>query len=196
MQRPVRIGAALVALCVAGAAHGEGLKFASKNRVDLFDLQNHVVDTRAAAQYGNPEQALTDEADATASNATAGRSEYNSPYLDVARTAARRYGVPENMFLRLVQQESSWRTNVKSRRGAYGLTQLMPGTARALGVDRTDPAQNLDGGARYLSQLYDRFGSWPLALAAYNAGPTAVAKYKGVPPYGETRRYVRNIWGS
>ena len=72
----------------------------------------------------------------------------------------------------------------------------MPGTARRLGVDPHDPHQNLDGGARYLRQQYDTFGSWRLALAAYNAGPKAVAKHNGVPPYRETRNYVRVIWGS
>ena len=72
----------------------------------------------------------------------------------------------------------------------------MPFTARKLGVDPHDPAQNLDGGARYLSQQYRTFGSWRLALAAYNAGPEAVRKYGGVPPYKETRNYVRVIWGS
>jgi soluble lytic murein transglycosylase-like protein len=72
----------------------------------------------------------------------------------------------------------------------------MPATARQLGVDRENPAQNLEGGARYLSQQYNIFGSWPLALAAYNAGPKAVIKYDGVPPFKETRSYVRIIWGS
>ena len=76
------------------------------------------------------------------------------------------------------------------------VAQLMPQTARLLGVDPLDPYQNLDGGARYLAQQYRDFGSWRLALAAYNAGPQAVRKYGGVPPYAETRNYVDVIWGS
>ena len=72
----------------------------------------------------------------------------------------------------------------------------MPATARRLGVDPFDPYQNLDGGARYLRQQYEEFGTWRLALAAYNAGPGAVQRYGGVPPYRETRNYVRVVWGS
>jgi len=73
---------------------------------------------------------------------------------------------------------------------------LMPGTARMLRVDPHDPYENLDGGARYLAEQYRTFRSWRLALAAYNAGPGAVQKYGGVPPFKETRNYVRVIWGS
>jgi soluble lytic murein transglycosylase-like protein len=71
----------------------------------------------------------------------------------------------------------------------------MPGTAALLGVNPHDPAQNLEGGARYLRTQFDRFGTWDLALAAYNAGPEAVAQHGGIPPYAETQGYVRAIWG-
>jgi len=98
--------------------------------------------------------------------------------------------------LRLVQQESGWKPAARSHKGAIGLAQLMPGTARSLGVDPHDPYENLDGGARYLSRQYKRFKSWRLALAAYNAGPDAVKEHGGVPPYKETRNYVKKIWGS
>ena len=121
---------------------------------------------------------------------------YRGQYMQMARDAARRYSVPEDLFLRLVQQESAWRTGARSHKGAIGLAQLMPGTAAKLGVNPYDPYENLDGGARYLSQQYRTFGSWRLALAAYNAGPGAVLKHGGVPPYKETRNYVRKIWGS
>lgn len=114
----------------------------------------------------------------------------------MARAAARKYNVPEDLFLRLVQQESNWKIKARSHKGAIGLAQLMPGTAKQLRVDPHDPRQNLEGGAKYLRQMYDRYKSWRLALAAYNAGPGAVDKHGGVPPYRETRRYVKKIWGS
>lgn len=119
----------------------------------------------------------------------------NGEYQEMARAAARRHAIPEDLFLRLVHTESKFRPTAKSSKGAIGLAQLMPGTARVLGVNPHDPGQNLDGGARYLSQQYRRFGDWRLALAAYNAGPEAVARYKGVPPYRETQQYVKLILG-
>lgn len=112
---------------------------------------------------------------------------------ELADKAARRHGIPRDLFRRLVNQESRWNTRALSPKGAYGLTQLMPGTARQLGVDRMDPAQNLEGGARYLALQYRRFGSWKLALGAYNAGPRRVEKYQGLPPFKETQNYVRII---
>lgn len=124
------------------------------------------------------------------------RGAYNGQYLEMARDAARRHQVPEDLFLKLIQQESGWRADAQSPDGAYGLTQLMPATARELQVDRMDPRDNLEGGARYLRQQYDRFGNnWRLALAAYNAGPGTVQKYNGVPPFAETQNYVQEIWG-
>ena len=113
----------------------------------------------------------------------------------MARAAARRHKIPEDLFLRLVRAELGFRPTAKSSKGALGLAQLMPQTARGLGVNPHDPGQNLDGGARYLSQQYRRFGDWRLALAAYNAGPEAVARYRGVPPYRETQNYVKAILG-
>jgi soluble lytic murein transglycosylase-like protein len=116
-------------------------------------------------------------------------------FQQMARDAARRHGVPEDLFLRLVQTESAWRPTAVSSKGAVGLAQLMPGTAQFLRVNPRDPHQNLDGGARYLRMQYQRFGDWRLALAAYNAGPEAVERYRGIPPYTETKNYVRAILG-
>ena len=115
------------------------------------------------------------------------------PYRDMARAAARRHGIPIALFERLVTVESNWNPRAKSRAGAIGLAQLMPATAKYLGVNPRNPSENLEGGARYLRQQFDRFRTWKLALAAYNAGPAAVIKYKGVPPYRETRNYVKKI---
>jgi len=116
-------------------------------------------------------------------------------YRQAARDAARKYGVDPEMFLRLIQQESSFRPDVVSPKGAIGLGQLMPATAKELGVDPTDPMQNLEGSAKYLSQQLKRFGSPELALAAYNAGPTRVAKLGRVPNIAETQNYVKKILG-
>jgi hypothetical protein len=116
-------------------------------------------------------------------------------YRQAARDAARQYGVPEDLFLRVIQQESGFRPDVTSSAGAYGLAQLMPGTAAELGVDPRDPLQNLAGGARYLRQQLDAFGDPALALAAYNAGPGRVRQYGGIPPFEETQNYVQRILG-
>jgi hypothetical protein len=119
-----------------------------------------------------------------------------SHFQQMARIAARRHQIPEDLFLRLVQTESAWHPAAVSSKGAIGLAQLMPGTARLLRVDPHDPQQNLEGGARYLAMQYRRYGNWRLALAAYNAGPGAVDRYRGVPPYRETQQYIVRILGS
>ena len=115
---------------------------------------------------------------------------------DLVRDTAVKYGIDPGLFSRLVHAESGGNTRSVSSVGALGLTQLMPGTAAALGVDDAfDPVENLDGGARYLKQLMDRFGDTRLAVAAYNAGPGAVKRYNGVPPFAETQAFVKKVLG-
>ena len=104
-----------------------------------------------------------------------------------------RHGLSPSLLRAVAWQESRGRPAALSRKGALGVMQLMPGTAAAMGVDPRDPDDNLRGGALYLRRQLDRFGSVPLALAAYNAGPGAVARFGGVPPFRETRAYVAAI---
>ena len=112
------------------------------------------------------------------------------------REVAVRYEIPPILVAAIVEAESEFNPRAVSRRGARGLMQLMPKTARTLGVrDPFDPRANIDAGVRHLRALMDRFGSnnLPLVLAAYNAGEVAVIKHRGVPPYRESRAYVKRI---
>ncbi len=190
------IGISLIVALAAGPLVAQST-VSSKSHARLFKNQTKVLDGRASEQYKNSVR-LKPRPIYTPSKWGAGTYEgsYRGPYLAMAREAALLHGVPVDLFLKLVQQESNWNAKAKSHKGALGLAQLMPGTARLLRVDPNDPQQNLEGGARYLKEQYLKFGSWRLALAAYNAGPNAVEKYGGVPPYAETRNYVRVIWGS
>lgn len=196
-MRKLVVAVTCVALALPGVASAE--IFSSKSKKRLFNSQTKVLDTRAKQQYKSsvrlqPQKVHTPTKwDDEPSQAYRGK--YRGKYLNVAKDAARRYGVPEDLFLRLVQQESGWNPRAKSHKGAIGLAQLMPGTASYLRVNPHDPYENLDGGARYLAEQYRKFRSWRLALAAYNAGPGAVEKYNGVPPFKETRNYVKVIWG-
>ena len=119
----------------------------------------------------------------------------DTPFGAEITAAAKRYGIDPALLAGLVKQESGFNPNAGSPAGARGLTQLMPGTAAGLGVTNVlDPAQSLDGGAKYLRRQLDAFGGdVTKALAAYNAGPGAVQRYGGVPPYAETQNYVRAV---
>lgn len=114
---------------------------------------------------------------------------------DVINEAARKFNVPAKLIQSVIQQESSYNPQAVSQAGAAGLMQLMPGTAKFLGVeDRFDPVQNVMGGAKYLRQMLDQFDDrMDLALAAYNAGPGNVKKYGGIPPFKETQNYVKKV---
>lgn len=191
----------VVAMMCAGAVSAEVVS--TKSRVALFSSKTKVLDSRAAQQYKSSVRLQPPKVVTPSKWGDAGedgplpqyRGRYSGVYAGMARDAARRHGIPEDLFLRLVQQESNFNPTARSHKGAIGLAQLMPDTAADLRVDPNDPAQNLDGGARYLKEQYARFGQWPLALAAYNAGPGAVIKHKGIPPFRETRNYVKVIWG-
>lgn len=117
-----------------------------------------------------------------------------SIYVQTVSDAEIRYGLPPGLLRALIWTESRYNPMAVSPAGAAGLAQLMPATARYLGVaNRHDPGASIDGGARYLREMLDKFGAIHLALAAYNAGPGAVARAKGIPSNGETPGYVRSV---
>lgn len=129
------------------------------------------------------------------------RSADSAPPADIERLVsanANTWGVDPALVKAIIANESGFDANATSKTGAQGLMQLEPGTAAGLGVrDAYDPAQNISGGTRYIRGLLDRFhGDLRLAIAAYNAGPGAVVKYNGVPPYAETQQYVENVLDS
>lgn len=186
----------IAVLSVTLATATQAQTVSTKNRSKLFNSQIDILDQRASQQYNNsvrlkpssvitPSKWLLPTYDGV----------YRGEFIAMARAAARKHRVPEDLFLRLVQQESAWNPSAKSHKGALGLAQLMPATARQLRVDPLKPRENLEGGARYLRQQFDTFRSWKLALAAYNAGPGAVKKHGGIPPFKETQNYVRVITG-
>lgn len=182
-----------------GFAEGLNLSGSTKSRNAIFKSQSELIDKKLSKQYSGSVKLTPKykkgEKTADATGIPAYRGSYKGEYLEVAKAAARKHGVPEDLFLRLVQQESGWNPVAVSTKGATGLAQLMPETAEHLGVDINDAEENLEGGARYLRMMFDKFGTWELALAAYNAGPGAVEEHKGIPPFAETENYVAAILG-
>lgn len=198
-MRAIALGSllALIGMGPGTASFAEGLTLSgsSASRLSIFERQKDLLDGRLSKQYSGSERLKPKRDVEEDGPLPTFRGNYKGEFLETAKAAARKHNIPEDLFLRLVQQESGWNAGAVSPKGATGLAQLMPDTARFLRVDINDPAENLEGGARYLRMMYDRFGSWRLALAAYNAGPLAVEEHGGIPPYDETRNYVKAILG-
>ena len=169
--------------------------------VESFDK---VLQAGAKTKFGN---LLTNPATRVNAQIYTNKDEAVSPKTDVSSKTkikelisrvSQKHGVDEKLVNALVNQESGFNPNAKSKVGAMGLMQLMPSTAKGLGVTNPmDPEQNVEGGVKYLKSMLDKYnGNIILALAAYNAGPGAVDKYDGVPPYKETQNYVKSILAS
>jgi len=190
-MRAARITAFLGALLVLALPFSSSaLKAEGRGRWGISKAQKRLISRRLSRQYEGSKRLLPTDPDLP--RYIGG---YNGKYLPMAEKAAVEFGVPRDIFARLIQMESNWNVNARSPDGAIGLSQLMPETATRLGVDPFDPQSNLEGGALYLKQQFMRFRSWKLAVAAYNAGPEAVAQYNDVPPFPETRAYVLAIMG-
>lgn len=134
--------------------------------------------------------ALQTETIAPTTKSTASKTDFDA----IIEKASATFGIPEKMIRSVIQQESSFNSNAVSSAGATGLMQLMPATAKSLGVtDSTDPEQNIMAGTKYLKQMLNQFGDYKTMLAAYNAGPGNVNKYGGIPPFTETQNYVSKV---
>ena len=169
-------------------------KFLAENKLPVNENAAATAEKIALALKPAENQAVVDEFNPTTE--TRRRVENSAPTSTegMIEAAARRYGVDSDLVKAIATAESNMNQNARSYVGAIGVMQLMPETAESLGVDPYDEKQNIEGGARYIRQMLDKFnGNLQKAIAAYNAGPGAVQKYDGVPPYSETQNYVGRV---
>lgn len=182
--------------CMAGVLIALALTVTADARAQEFQIFDH---GKATFEVASPDQYTLSIATSSigrpeTSSRSAQRTFKEAMYEPLIRAAEARYALPPRLLQALVWQESRFNPMAISSAGAAGLAQLMPATARELGVaNRHDPSQSIDGGARYLRQMLDRFEAVHLALAAYNAGPGAVARAHGIPNNRETPNYVRSV---
>lgn len=186
-------------------AFSEAHAISGQTAVLRYDSRGRLVSpepSETAAKTTDDDEAALPTRHAAASRGTAAATEVlpqialiarryqDHPALTVTGLTPARWA---SFFQAMIKVESNYAQGAVNRAGALGLAQLMPGTAAELAVDPADPLQNLDGGARYLLAQMQRFGSLELALAAYNAGPAAVERHGGIPPFPETRSHVTRV---
>ncbi|GBE00687.1 soluble lytic murein transglycosylase precursor [bacterium BMS3Bbin06] len=174
----------VILLLAANTVHATIYKYVDRNGVIHFTDSPPAGDAKALKARDSRD------------DSTSGSGAVYPDYRRIAEEAARKYGVSPRLAKSVIEVESGWNPGAISRKGAMGLMQLMPETARLYGIsDPFDPEENIDAGIRYLKYLIDRFGKLEFALAAYNAGPATVDRYRGIPPFRETRNYVKAIMG-
>jgi soluble lytic murein transglycosylase len=168
----------LILLCIASAVNADIYKFVDGNGV------THFTNIPRGDEYRKVISASTEQS--------------GGSFDPIIQQKSRKYDIDPSIIRALISAESSWDVHAISNKGAIGLMQLMPATARDMKIKNPfDPEQNIEGGTRYLRMLLDRFnGNMELAVAAYNAGPAAVEKSGGIPLFSETRKFVRNVISS
>ena len=202
MQRAVQMNAYVNKYSDQWAPVGKNSTADNQNQVKEVQSFDTVLKNSATVKFGDLISKPATKVNASIYTAQAeGSIDKISPrekIKNIVSKMSKKHGVDEKLVNALIKQESGFNPNAKSKVGALGLMQLMPSTAKGLGVTNPmDPEQNVDGGVRYLKSMLDKYnGNIILALAAYNAGPGAVDKYDGVPPYKETQNYVRSILSS
>ena len=172
------------------------LKSSAKSNFGTLLLDPKIKEVNAQIVKQSPQVSLNQALiEATAVQANIKQPANKAQILNVVSQISKKHGVDEKLVQALIKQESGFNPNAKSKAGAMGLMQLMPQTAKNMGVkDPYNTVQNVEGGVKYLKSMLNKYnGNVILALAAYNAGPGAVDKYSGVPPYKETQNYVRNV---
>ena len=171
------------------------LQSTTKSNFGTLLLNPQLKSVNADIVRQSPQISLTNSINEAMAIQTNTQPASKSQILNVVSQISKKHGVDEKLVQALIKQESGFNPKAKSKAGAMGLMQLMPSTAKNLGVkDPYNIVQNVEGGVKYLKSMLDKYnGNMILALAAYNAGPGAVDKYDGVPPYKETQNYVRNI---